>query len=271
MTGDPGGMKVDRKPRLSENVAQKLRTQILAGDFDAGEKLPTETRMTEIFGVSRTVIREAIAALAADGMVEPRHGAGVFVLDNPTRKIGTMCAEVGSRISQAINVLEVRMGIEIESAGLAAQRRNPSQEARIQEAFFEFERLLQRGEPTGKADFAFHREIAGATNNPFYVEILDALGDRTIPCDRKSPWYSVEVLSHEYLTGLQREHLLILQAISASDPVAARDAMRAHLTAAQHRYRKRLTGQQERYVGTKPGEARIRISEHDGRQGHHDD
>lgn len=254
MAGNLSAAKVERKPKLSENVAQTLRTQIFAGDFDADEKLPTETRMTEIFGVSRTVVREAIAALAADGLVEPRHGAGVFVLDNPTRKISAMGAEIGSRISQAINVLEVRMGIEIESAGLAAQRRNPSQEARIQEAFFEFERLLHKGEPTGKADFAFHREIAAATNNPFYVEILDALGDRTIPCDRKSPWYSVEVLSHDYLTGLQREHLLILQAISACDPAAARDAMRAHLTAAQHRYRNRLAGQQESYATAVPNQ-----------------
>ncbi len=103
------------------------------------------------------------------------------------------------------------MGIEIESAGLAALRRNSAQEAQIQEAFFEFDRLLKLGEPTGKADFAFHRAIASATNNPFYVEILDALGDRTIPCDRSSPWYTVEVLSIEYLTGLQREHLLVPQ------------------------------------------------------------
>lgn len=251
-------LKIERKPKLAENVAQVLRGQIVAGDFTAGEKLPTETQMTEIFGVSRTVVREAVAALAADGLVEARHGAGVFVLDNPTRKIGAISADVGNKVSQAINVLEVRMGIEIESAGLAAQRRNPSQEARIQEAFFEFERLLQAGEPTGKADFAFHREIASATNNPFYVEVLDALGDRTIPCDRNSPWYSVQVLSHEYLTGLQREHMRILQAISAGDPQAARDAMRAHLTAAQERYRKRLSGQQADYSQTMPLQTRIR-------------
>jgi GntR family transcriptional repressor for pyruvate dehydrogenase complex len=247
MVVDMTDLKVERKPKLSENVAQTLRTQIIAGDFTTGEKLPTETRMTEIFGVSRTVIREAVATLAADGLVEARHGAGVFVLDHPTRKIGAISADIGNKISQAINVLEVRMGIEIESAGLAAQRRNAAQEARIQEAFFEFERLLHAGEPTGKADFAFHREIASATNNPFYVEILDALGDRTIPCDRSSPWYSVEVLSHEYLSGLQREHMRILQAISAGDPDAARDAMRAHLSAAQTRYRKRLSGQQADY------------------------
>ena len=243
-------LKVERRPKLSENVVNTLRAQIIGGDFAVGEKLPAESRMTEIFGVSRTVIREAIAALAADGLVEPRHGAGVFVLEQTASRIGAIGADIGNRISQAINVLEVRMGIEIESAALAALRRNAAQEARIQEAFFEFERLLQNGEPTGKADFAFHREIAAATNNPFYVEIIDALGDRTIPCDRSSPWYSVEVLSHEYLSGLQREHMLILKAISASDPQGARDAMRLHLIAAQERYRSRLTKQQSSYTDT---------------------
>lgn len=239
--------RIERRPKLSEHVVSALRDQILGGQIAPGQKLPTEGQMTETFGVSRTVIREAVASLAADGLVEARQGAGVFVLDHPTLTFGSFNQEI-KKVSQAINVLEVRMGIEIESAGLAAVRRNAAQEARIQEAFFEFERLLNLGEPTGKADFAFHREIASATNNPFYVEILDALGDRTIPCDRNSPWYSVEVLSTEYLSGLQREHLLILKAISAGDAHAARDAMRAHLIAAQHRYRKRLTSQQADYL-----------------------
>ena len=240
-------IRIERKPKLSEHVVSALRDQILGGQILPGQKLPTEGQMTETFRVSRTVIREAMASLAADGLVESRQGAGVFVLEHPTLAFGSFNQDIG-KVSQAINLLEVRMGIEIESAGLAAQRHNAAQEARIQEAFFEFERLLNLGEPTGKADFAFHREIASATNNPFYVEIIDALGDRTIPCDRNSPWYSVEVLSNEYLTGLQREHLLILKAISASDPDAARAAMRAHLLAAQHRYRQRLTSQQVEYL-----------------------
>ncbi len=243
---DPG-IRSERRPKLSERVVTALRSQVLAGEIAPGQKLPTEGRLTETFGVSRTVIREAIASLAADGLVEPRQGAGVFVLEHPAVVFGSLSQEI-KKVSQAINVLEVRMGIEIESAGLAAQRRNAAQEARIQEAFFEFERLLKLGEPTGKADFAFHREVASATNNPFYVEILDALGDRTIPCDRSSPWYSVEVLSVEYLAGLQREHLLVLNAISAGNPQAARDAMRAHLVAAQNRYRTRLTSQQAEYL-----------------------
>jgi GntR family transcriptional repressor for pyruvate dehydrogenase complex len=237
----------ERKPKLSERIITVLREQILNGEIAPGQKLPTEGQLTETYGVSRTVIREAITSLAADGLVESRQGAGVFVLDHPAHTFSALKRE-NKKVSQAINVLEVRMGIEIESAGLAAVRRNAGQEARIQEAFFEFERMLKLGQPTGKADFAFHLEIASATNNPFYGEILEALGDRTIPCDVASPWYSPEVLTVDYLTGLQREHLRILKAISAGDADAAREAMRAHLSAAQDRYRKRMISQQADYL-----------------------
>jgi DNA-binding FadR family transcriptional regulator len=239
---------VERKPKLSERVVAALRSQVLSGQILPGRKLPTESQLTETFGVSRTVIREAMATLAADGLVESRQGAGVFVRDHPTLAFGSISLDVGNKISQALNVLEVRMGIEIESAGLAALRRNNAQEAAIQEAFFEFERLLALGQATGRTDFAFHRAIAAATNNPFYVEVLDALGSRTIPCDITSPWGTESVLTREYQEGLQREHLVILNAVSASDPQAARDAMRHHLTASQDRYRRRLRGQQADYL-----------------------
>jgi len=228
------------KPKLSAKVIAALRAQLTSGEIGAGKKLPTEQRLTQKFGVSRTVIREAIAALAADGLVQPRQGAGVFAIGTASSTLGAMAAEMGNKISLALNVLEVRMGIEIESAGLAAQRRNPSQEAAIHEAFYEFDRLLSCGLATGKTDFAFHRAIATATNNPFYVEVLDALGSRTIPCDTTSPWGTDSVLSVDYQAGLQSEHAKITEAISASDADRARDAMRTHLSNSQERYRARL-------------------------------
>jgi len=238
----------ERKPKLSERVVSALRQQVFSGEITPGQKLPTESQLTETFGVSRTVIREAVATLAADGLVESRQGAGIFVRDHPTLAFGSISIDDGSRISRALNVLEVRMGIEIESAGLAALRRNSAQEARIYEAFFEFDRLLEGLQATGKTDFAFHRAIAVATNNPYYVEVLDALGSRTIPCDVASPWGTDSVLTREYQEGLQREHLAILKAISASDPEAARAAMRAHLTASQERYRGRMLGHRDEYL-----------------------
>ncbi len=239
--------KVERKPKLSAHVAASLRSQILAGDIGVGQKLPTESQLTEAFGVSRTVIREAVANLAADGLVESRQGAGIFVCERPAMAFASITQDIGMKISHALNVIEVRMGLEIESAGLAAQRRNAAQEAAIQEAFFEFDRLLAMGEATGRSDFMFHRAIAAATNNPFYVEVLDALGMRAIPCDITSPWGTDSLLTREYQVMLQREHLAILKAISAGDAEAARAAMRAHLTESQRRYRDRLAGQQADY------------------------
>jgi DNA-binding FadR family transcriptional regulator len=240
-------LRVERKPKLSESVVATIRKQLQKGEIQPGQKLPTEGQLTETFGVSRTVIREALAKLASEGLVEARQGAGVFVIEHISTAFGAITSEMGTRDSIALNVLEVRLAIEIESAGLAAIRRNAAQEAAIQEAFFEFERLLLNSEPTGGADLAFHRAIASATNNPFYVEMLDVLGRRAIPCDVTSPWSTELVQSDEYQRGLQREHLVILNAISAGDAEAARDAMRVHLSASQQRYRERLQARQSYY------------------------
>ena len=232
-----------RRPKLADLVIGTLRQRISAGDYRAGTKLPTESQMTTIFGVSRTVVREAIAALSADGLVQSRQGAGVYVIAGAATPFNAIGADRSNKISVALNVLEVRMGIEIESAGLAAQRRSASQEAAIHEAYNEFDRLLKLGTPTGKTDFAFHRAVAAATNNPFYIEVLDGLGSRTIPCDVDSPWGTESVLSHDYQAGLQREHFAILAAIAAQDAGAAREAMRQHLSLSQDRYRLRLREQ----------------------------
>lgn len=235
---------------MSERIAANLRQDFLSGQIAIGQKLPTETQLAEAYQVSRTVVREAIAALVADGLVETRQGAGIFVLGQPAKSGFSVpkTTEITSKISHALNVLEVRIALEMESAALAAVRRNSSQEAQIQERFFEFDRLLKLGQPTGTADFAFHRAIAEATNNPFYVEVLDALGARTIPCDVTSPFATEEVLSHDYQAQLQKEHLAIMNAIFAGDPDAAREAMRAHLAASQQRYRARLLERRVQYA-----------------------
>jgi GntR family transcriptional regulator, transcriptional repressor for pyruvate dehydrogenase complex len=234
------GPPVVRRPKLSARVVTALRSQLASGEIPPGKKLPTEQRLMQRFGVSRTVIREAIVALTADGLVQPRQGAGVYAIGSPAATIGSFAARMGTKLSTAINVLEVRLAIEVESAALAAERRSPAQEALIGETFLEFDRLLVMGEPTGPADLAFHRAIAVATGNPVYVEMLDALGKRAIPCDLTSPFSTEIKQSRDYHEGLQREHFAILRAISASDAEAARTAMRLHLTNSQTRYRGRL-------------------------------
>jgi DNA-binding FadR family transcriptional regulator len=236
----PAAVRVSPRPKLSAHVTASLRAQLLDGDIAPGQRLPTESSLTQAFGVSRTVIREALAVLAADGLVEARQGAGVFAVDHPASAFGSLAIEMGSRVSSALNVLEVRLGIEVESAALAAARHSPAQEVAIQEAFFDFERLLRAGQPTGPADLAFHCAIADATGNPFYGEILRSLGRRAIPCDVTSRWSTELTQSADYQQQLQREHLAILNAISAGDADAARTAMRHHLGSSYERYRGRL-------------------------------
>jgi len=249
ITSSPHENGSARRQKLSDRITVSLRQDFLSGQVEIGQKLPTETQLAENFEVSRTVVREAIATLVADGLLETRQGAGMFVLRHQAgTQTTSRSTDQSGNISHALNVLEVRIALEMESAALAATRRSASQEAQIQERFFEFEYLLKQGQPTGAADFAFHRAIAEATNNAFYVEVLDSLGSRTIPCDVTSPYATEDVLSFAYQAGLQREHLAILNAISAGDAAAARDAMRAHLAAAQERYRQRLHEKRSRYL-----------------------
>ncbi|SMH33204.1 FadR/GntR family transcriptional regulator [Mesorhizobium australicum] len=231
-----------RRPKLADRLVEEIRTRISSGDLKPGSRLPTEQQLTEEHRVSRTVVREAVTRLAADGLVTARQGAGVFVNDRPEALLGSLLADMTGKVSMVLNVLEVRMAIEIEAAALAAQRRTASQEADIRVAFSAFDKQLSRGEPTGAADFDFHRAIAAATSNPFYVEILDVLGRRTIPRDLVTTVSASLLQSSDYQQRLQAEHRDIMNAIIDGDATSARDAMRRHLSASQRRYQSLLHG-----------------------------
>jgi len=229
-----------RKVSLTEKVIASLRSEIESGQREPGSKLPTEPVLTERFGVSRTVIREAIAALKADGLLEPRQGAGVFVLAPETRSNDKSIFEVDyAQVSDVLEILELRMAVEIEAAGLACMRSSVAQQAKIFEAMEKMERALEKGEPTAPADFEFHSAIAAATNNRRYAEFLEHLGDKTIPRAqlRRRPPEAEDQKS--YMQMILGEHRRIYDAIAARDDDTARKAMRDHLS--QTRYQKLLT------------------------------
>jgi DNA-binding FadR family transcriptional regulator len=232
----------NRRPKLADRLVDAIRSGIASGVLKPGARLPTEQKMTEEHGVSRTVVREAVTRLAADGLVTARQGAGVFVNEPPKAGLEGLLSDMDGKVTMVLNVLEVRMAIEIEAAALAAQRRTASQEADILAAFAEFDAALASGEPTGAADFAFHRAIAAATSNPFYVEILDVLGRRTIPRDLVTTVSASLLQSSDYQLRLQAEHRDIMNAIRDGDATSARDAMRRHLAASQRRYQSLLHG-----------------------------
>ena len=231
-----------RKVSLTEKVIASLRSEIESGQREPGSKLPTEPVLTERFGVSRTVIREAIAALKADGLLEPRQGAGVFVLAPETRSNDKSIFEVDyAQVSDVLEILELRMAVEIAAAGLACMRSSVAQQAKIFEAMEKMERALEKGEPTAPADFEFHSAIAAATNNRRYAEFLEHLGDKTIPRAqlRRRPPEAEDQKS--YMQMILGEHRRIYDAIAARDDDTARKAMRDHLSLSQTRYQKLLT------------------------------
>ena len=221
---------------LVEMVARRLRDAIASGAMKPGDRLPTEGGLTQEYEVSRTVIREAIASLRADGLVEARHGVGVFVLTPPAGAYDGFKSTDPNKISSLLEMLELRAAIEIEAAGLAAIRRSPAQEEAILEAYDEIERLKQDQKPTVEADRAFHLAIADSTSNPRFREFLQLVGKQIIPRGVLAEG-DTERSSQEYLQQIQSEHLRIARAISDQDEAAAREAMRLHLKGSQQRYR----------------------------------
>lgn len=223
---------------LSSGVVDAIRVQIDDGYFAIGDKLPTEAALIARFGHSRTVIREALAELRADGLVESQQGSGVYVtgLSQVDTIAGLFTGET-DRISDIIEELELRIGIEEEAAGLAASRSSPAQEAEIHSQVERFGALVASSMPTDEADFAFHVAVASATNNARFRTFLEHVGRRMIP----------RVKFRKVMGGLDplpsrdesiwEEHRSIADAIAARDPELARDAMRKHLVTGIKRYR----------------------------------
>lgn len=225
---------------LVVKVSDALRTQLSSGRHKPGDRLPSEAQLTREFGVSRTVVREAIAALRSDGLVEPRQGAGVFVLEPaPAEKRPFHDVDL-ARVSSLIEMLELRTAVEGDAAGLAALRRSPAQEEKIIEAFDAFRLSAAEGKPSAEADFAFHLAIADAANNPRFSEFLQVLGPTLIPRRAVAEGGGEATLPAADLNRLVAEHEAILNAIQDGDEDAARAAMRQHLKNSQTRYRSML-------------------------------
>ncbi|EHS53430.1 GntR domain protein [Rhizobium sp. PDO1-076] len=231
---------------LTQRLSDNLRRAIHGGQFPPGSKLPSEAQLSEANGVSRTVVREAIAALRADRLVEARQGAGVFVLEprEPAPAPLSIAHIDPARVSSMIELLELRTAVEVEAAGLAALRRSPAQEEVILEQHYAVRACLDAGKSSSEADFALHLAIAEATNNPRFREFLAMIGKNVIPRAALRGEESDEDQA-AYIRLIDAEHADIVEAISASNEEAARDAMRRHLRGSQARYRTLLREQRQ--------------------------
>jgi DNA-binding FadR family transcriptional regulator len=212
---------------LAARVVAGLKDKILAGDLPAGHKLPSETELIEEFGVSRTVVREAVTRLRAEGLVETFQGRGSFVLTVPEPTSFSVGSTAIRTHQDVLDMIDFRLGIETEAAALAASRCDTSSRAALQAAMDAF--VAAAPEDAVEADFKFHRAIAAAADNRFYVDLLDSLGPMMImlPRTRLASTYSMSDAAH--VERVQREHDNIAAAVLAGDVETARAAMRVHL------------------------------------------
>lgn len=230
---------VRRRPRsLAHDVVDALGGRIRDGSLAHGEKLPTEAAIMEEFGVSRTVVREAISRLQAAGLVETRHGVGTFVVglgDPATFRISP--DQLGT-LQDVIAVLELRIAVETESAALAAIRRSEQNLVALRDALKAFTNALHEGRDAVGADFQFHLEVARATQNPHFIDLMATLGGMMIPRARLEPPGPLTPEREAYLHRVNSEHESIVEAITRQDPEGARAAMRTHLANSRERRRR---------------------------------
>ena len=231
-----------RRGGLVQEVVQHLQQLIQSGQLQAGDKLPTESAVMGDLGVSRTVVREAISRLQASGQVETRHGIGTFVLEAPTTHNFRIAEQDMATVDDVIAVLELRISLETEAAGLAAQRASPEQLSAMASALQGFALAIDSQSDAVPSDFQFHMEVAKATGNRHFADLMTYLGTHIIPRTRIQTADQAPEGRQAYLQRVHGEHESIYNAIRNHDTEAARAAMRTHLSNSRDRLRKAREG-----------------------------
>jgi len=224
--------------RLAQTVVDRLAGRIRRGEFKAGDKLPTEYEITRAFGVSRTVVREAMSRLQAAEMVETRHGIGTFVRQGADSTPFRIDPVETATLNELIAILELRISLESEAAALAAVRRSTAQLAAMRRALDAFARQVAQSKDAVQADFRFHLAIAQATGNRHFADLIRYLGTMLFPRTRVNSAQLAGEKRVAYLGRVNREHERIYQAIARGAPEAARTALRTHLENSRERLRR---------------------------------
>jgi len=238
---------------LSTELIERFSRDIIDGTLAPGSRLPTEQQLGAALGVSRTVVREAMAALRGEGLVIARQGAGVFVAEHDHRRPFRIDPNTLSSLTNMLALMELRTGLESEAAGLAAQRRDGDDLRRLDLALAALEQAAHTGTDAAKADVDFHGAIMVATHNPYYVDFLRYLGQfimrgRSVRAMAVPPGERAK-----YLQRVQSEHRAIRDAIVERDEAAARKAAQHHLRNSRKRYGRLREAVEKRAAADLPG------------------
>lgn len=220
----PSHFHAVRRTKASSEIVGQVQGMIASGHLKAGDRLPPERELAQLFGVGRCTLREAVRILESLGLVEVRAGEGTFLTESdaaPAR--GYFSPELSRKWSKRLNLFELRAVLEPGLASLAARRATSDHLTKMREVLEEQALKVKRGDSGMKEDVIFHRLVAEATGNPALIEIMETL---------------THVLQETRRASLQRdgrpmrsmtENTRILAAIEARDPAAAASRMQSHI------------------------------------------
>lgn len=228
-------MKITKAASLADDLVRQFEAKILSGTLQPGERFPTEMTITAEFAVSRTVVREAFARLAARGLLESRRGSGAYVAEGARYQAFQVTAAELREIDDVLRLLEMRTGFEAEMASIAAQRRSQADLDAMQDCMEQMARSTDM-DASVAADSAFHAAIARATGNPYFSRFTDFLGIRLVPSRRLYLRTDSPKLDAAYAKTINKDHKAIYEAIAAQNMAKASHAARRHMQKSYERY-----------------------------------
>jgi GntR family transcriptional regulator, transcriptional repressor for pyruvate dehydrogenase complex len=215
--------QVNRERRLSDKVADMMLETILSDRLKVGDRLPSERELGEQFGVSRTVIREAVRALVTKGVIDVRSGSGLRVAAVDANAVSeSMSLFLRGGTLDFEKVHEVRTVLEVHLAGLAAERATADDVSQLREIHERMGQETSDVEAAARDDLEFHRAIARATHNELFLLLMDSIGSSLIDIRREN-------LGSGSAPMTLSQHEEILELVAAHDPEGAQTAMQAHL------------------------------------------
>ena len=232
MSSDPKPPLPSTEGRLADRAYTGIVRIITEDDLAIGDRLPSEAKLAATFGMSRTIVREALARLASDGITQARLGAGSFVKRRPSARLGTHMPM--DALATTLGTYEVRFVLEAEAARLAAQRRSDRQLDAIEHALEALRSALLSNASAHDEDWQLHRAIAEATGNAAFLPVFDHLQDEVMRILRAGVDIS-RSRPPEVIGAMMEEHDAIVEAIRAQDADGAALAMRWHLSQGRKR------------------------------------
>lgn len=221
------------KVRVRDAIADRIRDMIRTSQIKPGDQLPPERELAKSFSVSRSVVREAISILESTGVVRVEHGHGIIVTDWANEAIAGLTVQTLVREAHRIEqVLELRKILEVEAAGLAAERASAEDIRNLEQILQSMEEVIASGGSAPDWDYEFHFHIAKATRNEAIVKVFSAISDlyrHTLALHRVKTW----TLPGRGLMVLD-EHRKMLEAIRTRQAAAARAATLAHLLSVEN-------------------------------------